>query len=305
MVKKNGLYSNGKQRWYCEDCKRSFHWGNTASKHLNEQVWFKKWITEGYSVRQITQQSGHSKNKLFRIVDQSLKEEPSNTTDRLEKHRYLIFDGTFLHRPKSMVVLMDALDNKIFSGKYGVSENSESQLTGYFEPLRANGLSPVSCTLDGNPQAIKVIKKIWPDIIIQRCLVHIQRQGLSWCRRYPKSVYARQLRKIFLRVTAIKTKEELSEFFKLVIQWERRYGRDIGRKPEKGWVFSDIKKARSMLIKALPDMFHYLDDPSIPFTTNGLESYFSRLKGHYRQHRGLSKKKLENYFNWYLFFKPK
>ncbi len=60
-----------------------------------------------------------------------------------------------------------------------------------------------------------------------------------------------------------------------------------------------------MLIKALPDMFYYLDDPAISSSTNGLEGYFSRLKGHYRQHRGLSRQKLNNYFSWYLFFKPK
>jgi len=262
-------------------------------------------MIEGYSVRQLTQQSNHSRDKLYYIIDQSLKEDPPDTACNLEKHRYLIFDGTFLHRPKSMVVLMDATSNQIFNGRYGVSENSENQLTGFFEPLKAKGLNPTSCTVDGSPQPIKVIKKIWPDITIQRCLVHIQRQGLVWCRRYPKTAYARQLKKIFLRVTCIKTKEELDKFLKLVIQWERRYGQDIGQKPGKGWVFSDIKKARSMLLKALPDMFHYLDDPAISYTTNGLESYFSRLKSHYRQHRGLSKNKLENYFKWYLFYKPK
>jgi transposase-like protein len=204
-----------------------------------------------------------------------------------------------------MVVIMDAVINQIFSGKYGVSENSERQLIGFLEPLKAKGLNPVSFTLDGNPQAIKVIKKIWPDIIIQRCLVHIQRQGLMWCRRYPKTAYARKLRDLFLKVTSIKTKEEYHEFISLIIQWEKRYGQQIAKQPEKGWVFSDIKRARSMLLKALPDMFHYLDDPAIPITTNGIESYFSRLKSHYRQHRGLSKNKLENYFSWYLFYKPK
>jgi hypothetical protein len=79
---------------------------------------------------------------------------------------------------------------------------------------------------------------------------------------------------------------------------------DGGLQPERGRVFSDIKRARSMLIKALPDMFHYLNNPDISFTTNGLESYFSRLKSHYRQHRGLRKKKLDNYFKWYLYYKP-
>jgi hypothetical protein len=123
--------------------------------------------------------------------------------------------------------------------------------------------------------------------------------------RYPKTANAGKLREIFLKVTRIRTKEERDEFLELIIQWEQRYGQYIDKQPEKGRVFSDIKRARSMLLKARPDMFHYLDDPDISFTTNGLESYFSRLKSHYRQHRGLRKKKLNNYFNWYFYYKPK
>jgi transposase-like protein len=200
---------------------------------------------------------------------------------------------------------MDASSNQIISGKYGVSENSERQLLMFFKPLIAKGLNPISCTVDGNPRAIKVIRQLWPEIIIQRCLVHVQRQGLMWCRRYPKTASARKLRDIFLHVTNIRTKKERGKFLELISEWELKYGRNIKIQPEKGRVFSDVKRARSMLMKALPDMFHYLDDSNISITTNGLESYFSRLKGHYRQHRGLSKKKLVSYFNWYLFFRTK
>lgn len=172
-------------------------------------------------------------------------------------------------------------------------------------PLIKSGLNPVSFTVDGSPQAMKVIKEFWPGIIIQRCLVHIQRQGLVWCRNYPKTSNARRLRDIFLQVTKIRTKQQRDQFLEMVMEWEQKYGRDIMTRPEKGWVFSDLKRARSMLIKALPYMFGYLDDPRIPFTTNSLESYFSRLKRHYRQHRGLRRNKLYNYFDWYFFFKPK
>ena len=210
-----------------------------------------------------------------------------------------------MHRPVSIVALMDAGRNQIIKGQYGVSENSERQLLMFLKPLIAKGLNPVSCTVDGNPQAIKAMRTLWPEIVIQRCLVHIQRQGLMWCRRYPKTASVRKLRDIFLQVTYIRTKKERDKFLELIIQWEQKYGQYIRNQPEKGRVFSDIKRARSMLIKALPDMFHYLDEPDISFTTNGLESYFSRLKGHYRQHRGLRKNKLDGYFNWYFFYSPK
>lgn len=222
----------------------------------------------------------------------------------LSNHRYLIFDGTFLPRRLSVVALMDGETKRIITGHYGVSENSERQLRSFFTSLITRGLNPVSFTVDGSPQVLKIIRELWPRIIIQRCLVHIQRQGLVWCRNYPKTTNARRLRDIFLKVTRIRTKQQRDQFLEMVTEWEQNYGRDIATRPEKGWVFSDLKRARSMLIKALPYMFGYLDDQRIPFTTNGLEGYFSRLKRHYRQHRGLRRNKLDNYFSWYFFFRP-
>ena len=153
-------------------------------------------------------------------------------------------------------------------------------------------------------QVNKVLRTLCPDAGIQRCLVHIQRQGLSWCRISPKTPYARQLRDIFLQVTKIATPADREAFLNLVAIWEERYGTEIDARKEIGRVFSDIKRARSMLMHALPDMFHYLDDRPIPTTPNGLEGYFSRLKSHYRQHRGLSPRKRPNYFPWYLHFTP-
>lgn len=203
------------------------------------------------------------------------------------------------------MALMDVSTNMIIHGQYGISESVKRQLLAFFLPLQANGLQPISCTVDGNPCVINVLKLIWPDIIIQRCLVHIQRQGLMWCRRNPKTAAARKLRELFLKVTYIRTIPARDEFLEAVYLWEEKYGNRMELLPEKGRVFSDIKRARSMLLKALPDMFHYLNEPQIAFSTNGLEGYFSRVKGNYRQHRGLAKSKLKNYFAWYLFMKPK
>jgi hypothetical protein len=250
-------------------------------------------------------QSGYSAAKLYRINDHWLSSKPSSPQADYSNYRYLICDGTYIHRPVSLVVLMDAPGNKVIHGQYGVSESVKQQLTAFFQPLETYGLQPISCTVDGNPCMISVLRAVWPDIIIQRCLVHIQRQGLMWCRRNPKSAAAKKLRELFLKVTYIRTITARNEFIEAVYQWEMKFGGPIDSRPEKGRVFSDLKRARSMLLHALPDMFHYLDDPHIAFSTNGLEGYFSRVKSHYRQHRGLAKSKLGNYFAWYLFLKPK
>lgn len=262
-------------------------------------------MVEGYSVRQLCQHSGHSRAKLYNIINYWLAQSPDINNDIIHNIKYVTFDGTFLHRPNSIVVLMDAQTNTLLKGKFGIRENSNLQLRSFFEPIKNSGFNPKSFTLDGNPQVIRTIRSMWPEIIVQRCLVHIQRQGLMWCRRFPKRTDAKHLRKLFKRVTYIKTHKERDRFISDFEAWEQKYGCRLALRPERGKVFSDIKRARSMLIKALPDMFHYLDDSNIPKTTNGLEGYFSRLKQNYRNHRGLKPEKRANYFKWFFFLKPK
>ena len=116
---------------------------------------------------------------------------PPPTALEPETGRYVLFDGTFLHRPHSIVVLMDGQTHRVVRGQFDVRENSELELRSFFEPMRDEDLSPRSLTVDGNRQVIRVLKMLWPDAVIQRCLVHIQRQGLSWCRNSPKTAHAR------------------------------------------------------------------------------------------------------------------
>ena len=200
---------------------------------------------------------------------------------------------------------MDALTHTLVRGQYGVSENAPAQLHAFFAQLQRDGLSPQSFTVDGNPHVLTVLRALWPDVVVQRCLVHIQRQGLAWCRRSPKTPYARQLRDLFLQVPSIRTVADRDTFLAHWAAWEERYGAQIRGRRESGPVFSDVKRARSMLVRALPDMVHYLADPQIPSSTNGLEGYFSRLKAHYRQHRGLHPHNRAQYFAWYFHFVPR
>lgn len=289
----------GSQRFRCRACSRTYTFHNSLNKIHNERVWFELWIKEGFSVRQLSRMSKHSPSKLQAIIQYWLDKPPESNAD-LSGLKHIIFDGTFIQGRKSIVALMDNQNHKVYAGEYGIAENSIPQLTRFFLPLLRRGLCPQSATVDGNSQVIKLFRTMWPHIIIQRCLVHIQRQGLMWCRRFPKRTDAKHLRKIFLKTTYIRTLKDKEEFLSTIDAWEEKYGKRIEVNPETGWVFSDIKRARSMLLKARPNMFHYLDNPRIPPSTNGLEGYFSRLKADYRSHRGLSPKRRQEYFQWYF-----
>jgi transposase-like protein len=214
--------------------------------------------------------------------------------------KHIILDGTYIQgRSAPLVVIQDGVSHEVIAGAYGVKEGS-FKMYRLCQRLKSLGLSPRSATIDGNLQVSAMLKALWPDIMIQRCLVHIQRQGLSWCRRNPRRTDARHLRQLFLEVIGLDTDNAKERFLSEWNQWENRFGKVIAGLPERGWVFSDLKKARSMLKNALPNMFHYLENPSIPNSTNSLESYFSRLKMHYRQHRGLNPEKRINYFRWFF-----
>lgn len=195
------------------------------------------------------------------------------------------------------MIVMDNLNNEVIDGKYCIRENYAAA-SHMFNLLK----EPRAITIDGNISIIRAIKKTWPDTLIQRCLVHVQRQGLSWLRRYPKSRAAKELRSLLLNVTCIRNHFQKNSFIAAFNDWEDRYGRLVLSLPSKDKVYGDLQRTRSLIIHALPDMFHYLNDPHITPTTNKVEGYFSRLKNIYRQHRGLSKKHRESYFRWYIHY---
>ena len=161
------------------------------------------------------------------MINHYLKQMPPEPVSNLEQYQRLILDGTFLRRPSSLIALMDANTHTLIAGQYGVPENSEPKLIKFLAGLKQSGLNPHSFTVDGNRTVMGVIRKLWPGIIVQRCLVHIQRQGLSWCRISPRTTYARHLRKIFLQVTRIRTTEDRSKFLKDVKEWEVKFGDQI------------------------------------------------------------------------------
>jgi hypothetical protein len=255
-------------------------------------------MVEGYSARQLSEQSGYSVSTIRRIVRYWLERTPKMRKD-FAKDSHLILDGTIIERPRGVFAVMNSPGFMVLHGEANVSEGP-GDLRKFCGFLRQQNLVAKSATVDGNPHVMRVLKEHWPRIKIQRCLVHVQRQGLMWCRHRPKRTDAKHLRELFLKVPFVRTHRQKSEFIAQVNQWENRFGSKIASQDESGWIFSDLKRARSMLLAALPNMFHCLSNKNISRSTNPLEGYFSRLKQRYRQHRGLAKHRRNAYFQWYL-----
>lgn len=173
----------------------------------------------------------------------------------------------------------------------------------WFESLKAKGLYPLAITMDGEKSAIRAIREVWPQTKIQRCLYHLQRQGLMWIRTFPKTQAGAELRALLNTLASIQSFKDRDIFLELFHAWINAHYLFIKNLPNTTVAFKDLKRTAALIQNALPDMFHYLCDPKIPATTNALEGFYSRLKSDYQRHRGLSAQHRIDYLNWYCYFK--
>ena len=261
-------------------------------------------MQEGYSVRELSALSKKSPSSIRRIIHYWLSHRPpkddSQWRTQLNQCHHIIVDGTILRRKnnEAVYVVMESTSHRLLYGAYGIREGARD-LQQLYGMLAQAGLHPSSVTVDGNPQQAKYLSLQWPQIRLQRCIVHVQRQGLRWCRRKPKRTDAKHLRKLFLDLTMVKTSVQRDNFIRRVYQWDQRFGHTIrqARRTTGGWVFSDLALAARMVVRSLPDLFHFIDNAEISSSTNPSEGYFSRVKEKYRRHRGLARKCREQYFS--------
>jgi transposase-like protein len=283
-------------------CNRIFLWKLPNSKINNEKHWFKLWVSESYSTRQLVKLSGYSKSKLERIKNYWLNREPVKEQIDLSKYKYVLFDGTYFHKNGCLICLKDSISHRILSSIYVVRE-SYVIVHPWFRELRTNGLAIKYIAMDGERSIMRAVQDVWPEAKIQRCLYHIQREGMRWLRTYPKTLAGQQLRHLLRNISATKTVHDKELFIANFKAWHKEHHAHIKLLPSSTMAFRDLKKTITLITNALPDMFHFLDTKHIPSTTNLIEGFFSRLKSDYRRHRGISEKHKISYLKWYCFFK--
>ena len=156
---------------------------------------------------------------------------------------------------------------------------------------------------------IRAVRYVFPYASRQRCLVHIERECLSWITQFPKTSAGIALRRLVLQISDIATHND-ERFWKMQLErWHLQYGeflkeRTVSRTTgTSSYTHDKLRKAYFHIWRALPDMFSFIDNPRIPKSTNALESFFGHLKDNLRLHRGLSLDHHKNFIKWYLFFR--
>lgn len=171
------------------------------------------------------------------------------------------------------------------------------------------GIQIKSITSDGHSAILKAIRLLPFNVIHQRCVVHIQREASIWLRKRPINQASIDLKAIVNLISLIKNINDKKEWINRFNNWYIHYEQYIKEKAfsettGRWWYrHKDLRRAAIMIKNAIPNMFHYLDDPSIQKSTNSIESFFGHLKDTISIHRGLSRNNRKAFILWYLHFK--
>ncbi len=269
-------------------------------------MWLEDWLA-GISTNFISAKLGCGKATIDREISRLLNKPPliqikSNQT------AHLLIDGTYFKRTNCLVLYFDNDLKYIQLMRYTTREIKDEFIKD-LRVLKGNGVNVASATADGQNAVKTALKKVFPRAKFQRCLVHIQRYAETYITQKPKTLAGQELKEIVSTLNRIDSNMARMTFIARLNDWIRRHNDFLKERTAKedgsGWWYThrNLRRVIYHIEHALPDMFHYLDDPNIPKDTNALEGRFTDLKHKFRTHKGLRKTKRENYFKWYIYYK--
>lgn len=237
-----------------------------------------------------------------------LSKPPVFTIPQKEKV-HIIIDGTYFSNDTCLVVYRNS-EIKC-TQLYRLTDNERyEEIKEDLENIRALDICIESITCDGHRAILKAIRKVFKkNIIVQRCLVHIQRMSRIWLTKSPKGVVAQELLLLTQQLHKINTTEQKLYWLRALHDWDVEHHSYITEKSfnpltNRYWYrHKMIRRVRHLLIRAFPDMFHYIDNPKIQKSTNALESFFGHLKDNLSIHRGLTYQNRKNFIRWYLYLR--
>jgi hypothetical protein len=294
----------GKQRFKCKNCEILFTRNDPEQRLENRFIWFKKWILERQTFKTLSRDSGLSIDTLQTTFYSFLERSPTVNILRREKV-HLRMDATYFKK-FCLVCYQDHEDGYTQLIRFSDGEHCE-EIKEDLNNLIKLGVQIESITTDGHKSILKAIRKALPDVTTQRCLVHIQRMCLLWLTRFPKHQAGQELRRHILLLMKIKSNNDRIYWTRELELWYKRHKDYLQEKTfqentGRYWFTHKLLRRSYFTIKrALPNMFHYLSDPAIPSTTNGIEGFFSHLKNHLDLHRGLTVKHRIDFIKWYVY----
>jgi sulfur relay (sulfurtransferase) DsrC/TusE family protein len=299
---KAGKNGTGKQRYKCNICNTRTVINKEEKTKRNELKLFVKWLIDRPKISDkvdMSRSTFHRKTSWCWVVRPKIKSDEISSD-------FIFVDATYIN--KNLCLLIVRNDEYVLGFRWAESENFED----YYELLKPLK-EPKFVISDGHNGIIKASRKLWKNIGIQRCLVHITRNAEKKLgKRSPceiNHIFRLHIKKLH-RVDTVKKSQNWLRKFNELYEEHKAFIEQITPNVdiETGEVlrfyrthknlFSACNMIKNLLKKNM--LFLYLEN-GIPNNSNRLEGGInSPLKNLLRCHRGISLEHQKRMFEWYL-----
>lgn len=290
MLHRWGHTSAGKQRWKCPKCSQtsSLKRDDVSLKYRTEL--FLKWLTGNVSLSEICLVQNVSRITLSRWFSALWDLPPKSIFPETLASTYLVVDAIYLEGHHHCV-LIGRSGNGHIVWEFAEQETFEAWFS-FFSKLP----KPKAVICDGQGGLLSAVKAAYPQLPIQRCLIHIHRLAISKLTRNPRNIAGKELLSIVSALHRLHTTQDQTAWIIAFWTWSKKWEvflkeRTWGISPlgQKHWWYThrNIRALKRTLEQAMPHLFTFLNVEEIPRTTNLVEGGInSRLADLLRRHRG-------------------
>jgi len=314
-TKKNGTTSKGTTRWRCKDP----HCGSSTTHTRNDQALkrdftaFHRYVTSTTPLPQIARDLGVSRWTLDRRFETFWLIDVPNTPDPNRVYDQIFIDGTYT---AAGCLLIAASVDHVIAWHWAKQESAHA-----YTQLLSKIAEPLCVVLDGGRGAYTAIKAVWPNALIQRCLVHAQRVIRRHTTSRPRTDAGRAIYALALKLTKITTLDQAREWTLRLHDFGVVYKTFLNEKTQVPkerrttnrdweWTHDRVRKAYNSLLHLSHSnwLFTYLQPPANALepdrwkaTTNSLEGGVNaQLKRIADAHRGRTGERQRKMLEWYL-----
>lgn len=267
-MRRHGTTKAGTERYFCPACKKAtiIHRDDTRLRHERDRL--VAWLTSPESKTAIAKRYGLTRQALSYEFRRFFGKNPDGMAPLGYQADRLIIDAKFVHGSALCALIAVTEADRIF-WQFADDENYET-----WQTCLTRFAPPEVVVADGEKGASRFVKRHWPTTAFQRCHFHMVKLVLQYLSRNPKEEAGQELLKLMYRLKTVKTHETKERWLLLFRIWEKQYARYFKEKTEGGaYVYRKLRSARTVVHRALPDLFTYLDHPGCPTTTNLVEGW--------------------------------
>ncbi len=286
-------FRDGKQRYKCKECGRRFTGGirRDKSQVITDYVDGKQTIIQLAAKYKVSERTIRRDLESMRFVRKKAK----------YKEVTVQLDTTYWGRKFGLMVIKDALRNKVLSHKYVYNETINQYMEG-ISWLESQGFKIYGAVIDG----MRGLAQALYPIPVQMCQFHQILITRRYLTQEPDLNASCELLSLVKNITQMDKESFIGAFN----EWHDKY-KDVlnerihdkrTKRCTPPYMRPRLRSAYLSLKRNMPLLWTFYDHPEtgLPNTNNAIEGLFSDIKSKLRAHRGISKDNRKKLLDEYI-----